>query len=63
MVYARFSHGFRMVFSICAIWAILIWGHAGLIHALLRKESKKNGCYSCVIQGRTYTLSSHIFIA
>jgi hypothetical protein len=32
--------------------------HAGLIHAILRKESKKNGCYSCVIQGCTYTLSS-----
>jgi hypothetical protein len=32
-----------------------------LIHAILRKESKKNGCYSCVIQGRTYTLSSPEF--
>jgi hypothetical protein len=47
-----------MVFSICAIWAILIWGHAGLIHAMIRKESKKNGKYSCVFQGRTYSLRS-----
>ena len=32
-----------------------------MIHAILRKESKKNGGYSCVIQGRTYTLSSPDF--
>ena len=70
MVYAWFAQCFAVctinswfcaictVCSVCAIWAILIWGHAGLVHALLRKESVKNGGYSCVFQGRTYSLRS-----
>jgi hypothetical protein len=29
-----------------------------LVNAIIRKESKKNGLYSCVLQGHTYTLRS-----
>jgi hypothetical protein len=68
MVYAWFAQCFAVctmnswfcaictACSVCAIRSILIWGHAGLVHALLRKESVKNGGYS--FQGSTYSFHS-----